>query len=194
MSCNKYCTFHHHNPVLADWLVCLWASSPRFGSVTLLPPTSTWGSWEMKTEMCLAAWILPSPDVQLPVQWWGVATKVSLADTLKKSSIMSGFRGTVMKALWWLIFLMCRIDFKTVSCVTRCGPWASLRAHLSPTLSIYDKRKSWLQICFFFSAPIIITLVLDVKGPCWRKEGYNSALVYQKTLVGVGITSRQGIK
>lgn len=31
---NKRCTFLHHNLVSADWLYCMWASRPKFGSVT----------------------------------------------------------------------------------------------------------------------------------------------------------------
>ena len=35
-SCNKCCTFLHCNLVSVNWIYCMWASGPKFGSVTKL--------------------------------------------------------------------------------------------------------------------------------------------------------------
>ena len=39
-TCNKLCTFLHHNLVSVVWLYCVWASGPKFGSVIWWVPYS----------------------------------------------------------------------------------------------------------------------------------------------------------
>ena len=44
--CNKCYTFLHHNPVSVDWLYCMQASGPTFGSVTPGAWQGLNGGWE----------------------------------------------------------------------------------------------------------------------------------------------------
>ena len=41
-SCNKHCTFLHHNPVSVDWLYCVQENGPKFDSVTLVHRICVW--------------------------------------------------------------------------------------------------------------------------------------------------------
>lgn len=94
-------------------------------------------SWLMQKEMffveslsyLLVPIFQPSDGVYL--------TKVSLLLSWETGKIMSCFWGTIMKAIWWLTFLMWRIDFKIVRPITGSCPSASLKAnHVSSFLHL----------------------------------------------------------